>query len=441
MIIMKTIKTLSKALICLLLSGMYACSSGDNSLTVNDETGALSQTSSPVAVDLKLDKKMLAAANEGRLGITLNSEGADGIIPVQTGGPGENSNLQLVLFMADKEPGIKKYNLIENESPFDPVIKADLDPESGQVLFTEDGKKVMQYNYKTIFEKDVMRLDDEKLEEHVRTATDTFLTTSIYAVPRSNYIHPLYGVDGEMLTRDWPDGAHPHHRGIFWAWPEVDYKNERGDIYALQRLFARPTGKIKLTSGPVFAQVEAENLWMWEDTKAIVREDVVIRVYKASTDSRIVDLTVRLVALEDSITIATRATNSYGGLNIRMMTPEEQEIAYFTDEPGAQPLRAWSDFNGIFDGCEAPSGLMVLQHKSNPEYPGAWVEYPNLAWVQPTFPTPETRYALLKGKPLVLRYRMIAHSEGKPGKELSEKRWDAYNGTLTPLSDIETTNN
>jgi len=430
---MKTIKILSKSLIYLLLSGMYACSSGVNSLTVNDETGALSQTSSPVAVDLKLDKKMLAAANEGRLGVTLNSEGTDGLIPVQAGGPGEKSNLQLVLFMADKGSGIKKYNLIENESPFDPVIKADLDTESGQVLFTEDGKNVMQYNYKTIYEKDVIRLEDEKLEEHIRTETDTFLTTSIYAVPRSNYIHPLYGLEGEMLTRDWPDGAHPHHRGIFWAWPEVDYKNEIGDIYALQRLFARPTGKIKLTSGPVFAQVEAENLWMWEDTKAIVREDVVIRVYKASADSRIVDLTIRLVAMEDSITIATRATNSYGGLNIRMMTPEEQEITYFTDEPGAEPLRAWSDFNGIFDGCKSPSGLMVLQHKNNAEYPGKWVEYPNLAWVQPTFPTPDTRYALLKGKPLVLRYRLIAHTGGKPTEEMSEKRWDAYNGTLAPL--------
>jgi hypothetical protein len=30
-------------------------------------------------------------------------------------------------------------------------------------------------------------------------------------------------LEGEMLTRDWPEGGHPHHRAIFWAWPEVEY--------------------------------------------------------------------------------------------------------------------------------------------------------------------------------------------------------------------------
>ena len=33
---------------------------------------------------------------------------------------------------------------------------------------------------------------------------------------RANYIHPLYGLDGEVLTEDFPRD-HPHHRGVFWA--------------------------------------------------------------------------------------------------------------------------------------------------------------------------------------------------------------------------------
>ena len=440
---MKKILQKTEILICFLLLGLSACSSNIDMLTINDETGVLSQTQSPVAIETKLNKHLLTAAKEGRLAIAdqRHSEGTRSMIPVQIESSGDKTNSQIVLIMPDNGSGIHKYKFVENASSFGNEIKAILDPTSKQILIEEDGKKILQYNYETIYEKDVIRLPSEKLEEHLRTKADTFITTSIYAVPRSDYIHPLYGLGGEMLTRDWPDGGHPHHRGIFWAWPEVEYGSERGDIYALQRIFARPTGHVELISGPLFAQIEAENLWMWEDTKPIVREHAIIRVYHATSTNRIIDLTIKLESLEDSITIATRATNSYGGLNLRMMTPESQEISYFTDQPGTQPLRAWSDFNGIFDGSESPSGLMVLQHKANPEYPGAWVEYPNLAWVQPTFPTPDTRYPLIKGKPLVLRYRLIIHSGGKPDEDISKKRWDAYNGLLTPLCYIESSNN
>ena len=69
---------------------------------------------------------------------------------------------------------------------------------------------------------------------------------------------------------------------------------------------------------------------------------------------------------------------------------------------------------------------MVLQHRNNPEYPGIWKEYPGLAWVQPTFPTPETRYSLSKETPLILRFRLIIHEGGKPDKNNSEDNWDAY---------------
>lgn len=46
--------------------------------------------------------------------------------------------------------------------------------------------------------------------------------TGKYAVQRSNYIHPLYGPNGEVLTADYQKD-HAHHRGIYWAWPEVSY--------------------------------------------------------------------------------------------------------------------------------------------------------------------------------------------------------------------------
>jgi hypothetical protein len=255
---------------------------------------------------------------------------------------------------------------------------------------------------------------------------------SIYAVPRSNYIHPVYGPYGELLTRDWSKD-HPHHRGIYWAWPEVDYGNRRGDLHALQIVFARPTGNILLQNGPVFSQIEAENLWLWGDTTPIVRETAVIRAYRSTSKGRIIDLSFRFIALRDSITIARRDTKLYGGLNIRMHTPRNQVISFVSDSTDMVPRRAWSDLSGLFAGANGPSGMTVMQHQQNPDYPGEWVQYPELSWVQPTFPASGTRYPLTIGKPLIICFRLYVHAGAQPDNELSSMLWDAFNSTDAPL--------
>jgi hypothetical protein len=429
------IKDLSAILIiCSIMLGFLGCSSNEQVLVIDDVNGILGEARAPVIFNTELNSELALAAQEGRLGIIAPGYASNyRCIPVQLEGSGALTESNLVMIMPEGEPGLNELKLVEKESPFEPVMKASLDQLSGQVMIEEGGEKVLQYNYETVYEKDVVYGEDEILEHHLRSETDTFVTSSIYAVPRSDYIHPLYGMEGEMLTRDWPEGGHPHHRAIFWAWPEVEYGNERSDIYALQRIFARPTGHLELTNGPVYAQIDAENLWMWEDSLPIVRENALIKVYRATETTRIIDLTIQLVALENQITIATRGTDSYGGLNLRMQTPTDQEISYFTDNAGSNPVRAWSDFNGIFKGNTSASGLMVLQYQANPDYPGQWVEYPDLAWVQPTFPSPGTRYPLQKEKPLVLRYRLIIHSGGKPDSATSELNWDAYHSTFTPI--------
>jgi hypothetical protein len=322
-------------------------------------------------------------------------------------------------------------------------MTAEVNPDNGQYMICESGKPVLQYNYQTVYEDDVIRpasrkgkkieyypiggvYVDEYYKSNPAVNRDSKATSAIWAVPRSDYIHPLYGLDGEMLTNDWPDADHPHHRGIFWAWPEVEYGSQRGDLYALQRVFARPTGNVRCTGGSGSAEIEVENRWIWEEKKAIVREWTTIRAYRASEGWRIIDLNIRIQALTDSITVATRFTNSYGGLNVRMATPQKQEISHYSDTATASPPRCWADFSGIFESSQSTSGMTILQHKDNPEYPGKWVDYPNLSWVQPTFPTPNTRYPLSKDKSLVLRYRLIVHRGGKPDRAVLEKLWDEY---------------
>ncbi len=424
---------------------LFSCN--QKTIKIYDENGILSETNAPVKIELKLSKKQKSAAEEGSLFLFVTSTKA--LIPVQPERMENSSKSNVVLILPVGISGDQDFKLIEKESPEDKGLETSVDAQTGQVIIEEAGQMVLQYNYQTVYEKDVVRPEskkgtdlhfsnmsgvyyDEYLKSHPDLQKNDTTTSSIYSVPRSDYIHPLYGLEDEMLTSDWPDGGHPHHRGIFWAWPEVEFGTQRGDIYALQRVFTRPTGNINFESGPVFAQIDAENLWMWEDSVPIVNEQAKIRVYRSNKESRIIDLTIKLLALKDSVTIATRFTNSYGGLNIRMQTPENQDISYFTDKNDSNPVRAWSDFNGVFEGSKTASGLMVLQHKSNPGYPGEWREYPDLAWVQPTFPTPNTRFPLSKVEPLILHYRLIIHSGGKQKVDYYRKNWDAYHSVLTP---------
>jgi len=305
--------------------------------------------------------------------------------------------------------------------------------QNGQVIISDGDKPVLRYNYQIVYEDDEFSFRGMDPNEYVVTPEDTFMANpSIYAVPRSDYIHPLYGLGEEILTRDW-SRDHPHHRGVYWAWPEVSYKGELSDLHALQKVFARPTGKIILQNKPEYAQIEAENLWITEEEiMPIVREVALIRAYPQKDQIRLVDLAFRFEALKEGVTIARRGTNAYGGLNIRMMTPESQEISFHTDESGAQPLRAWSDLSGFFAGNTNRSGLMVFQHPENPEYPGDWVQYPELSWIQPTFPTSGTRFALEHDKPLLLRFRLVIHAGEKPKIDVINRLWDAYSAEPNP---------
>ncbi len=297
------------------------------------------------------------------------------------------------------------------------LMDARRDPASGQIEIFEGSKPVLRYNYQTV--------EPRALLDKVTPAN------RVYARARSDYIHPLYGLNGEVLTRDWPVD-HPHHRGIYWAWPEVDFGTNRGDLHALQQVFARPTGQVRMLSGASSAEIEAENLWRWEDREPIVREQVLIRAYRATAQARVIDLVFRLVALEDGVTLARREMEYYGGLSVRMATPASQEITVHTDPSNAAPRRAWSDLSGVFGGAVAASGLTILQCQANPDYPGDWVQYPQLSWCQPAFPAAGTRYPLRRDKPLVLRFRLIVHAGAKPDEDHAAKQWDAFHDSAGP---------
>ncbi|MBN2376524.1 MAG: PmoA family protein [Sedimentisphaerales bacterium] len=296
-----------------------------------------------------------------------------------------------------------------------PLMQVQLDAATGQYRFLDAGQPVLQYNYATVNPPTGYL---EKVHPNNRK----------YAAPRSNYIHPLFGPQGEQLTLDF-SLDHPHHRGIYWAWPEVQFQGKTADLHALQNVFARPTGKIKIRYGNNFAEIQAENRWLWEDKTPIVHEITNIRAYQANDNGRYIDLTFTFTPLVDGVTLARRGTNHYGGLNIRLSPIKQMKLNHYADPAGTPYRAAWQSATGTWTGATKPTVLAVFEKADNPDYPSDYIQYPDLPWFQPTFPRADTRYELKKNQPLVLRYRLWIRSGPPPTAAQYRQQWNLFQNT------------
>jgi len=275
-------------------------------------------------------------------------------------------------------------------------IEVKTDSATGQWLILENGAPVVQYNYQTV------PLPEgywEQLKEGKQ-----------YAVPRSNYIHPLFDLWGKPITHDWAMD-HAHHRGIYWAWPEVGYKGELGDLHALQKVFARPNGNIETIKKDDNVSIRAENLWKWEDKEPIVHETATITVSPLTKNGRNVDLVFEFKGLVDEVTLARRGQAHYGGLNIRMARLEGFQSGSFREFDGDAAKNGAAWVFGTWKDADTGKQmeLTIFEKADNPDYPGEYIQYHEIQWFQPTFPATGTRFLLKKGETLTLRYRLWIH--------------------------------
>ena len=237
---------------------------------------------------------------------------------------------------------------------------------------------------------------------------------------RADYIHPLYDLDGRVLTEDFPSD-HRHQRGIFWTWHQVWVGEKRiGDPW-LTRDFSWDVRNVKvIQSHPESIALVAEVLWkspLWVDPDKkqipLVKETVTVRVHRASQDYRKIDFSIQLLALLDSVTIGGSENNrGYGGFSARIVNPKK--IRFNGREGPIKPTvpaidaGPWVHFRATIDDSETPSGLAILCHPSLPVFPPPWILRNRPSMQNPVFPGREP-VALPRTKPLELRYRMILH--------------------------------
>lgn len=267
------------------------------------------------------------------------------------------------------------------------------------------------------------------------------------------YVHPLYGLNGEILT-DNAATDHYHHHGVFWTWPHVGVHEQDGTITEYDLWTSNTALKqhfvcwMKLSRSEQAATVEVENGWYIGnplDNKKIMTERVWITAHGVREDlagtlenvkSRAVDFAFRWQPLDNPLSLRGSEGKSYGGFSVRFKPfvpvgkteAERSEINKITIPTGIAendlpetPL-AWADYTSTF-GVQ-PSGAAIFVPKAHPDFPPTWLtRYYGPLCVG--YPGVKGR-TLQANEILYVHYRIWIH-EGSVTVPQIEKAYEEYN--------------
>ena len=241
---------------------------------------------------------------------------------------------------------------------------------------------------------------------------------------RSTYVHPLYGMDGEILTDDFPKD-HYHHRGLFWAWPHVKVGSQEHDLWMLHGIEQRFERWIERDAGTNFATLGVENGW-YVGSRRVMRERVRLTAHGADRDGRAIDVELSLVVGDEPITLQGAEGKSYGGLTLRFAPRLNTVITTpLGTTPKDLPITPlpWADLSGQFDKNAQPSGAAVFIARDHPNYPPEWLTR-HYGVLCVGWPGVNGR-TFQPGETIRCNYRVWVH-RGQPTREQLEEEYRAY---------------
>ena len=242
---------------------------------------------------------------------------------------------------------------------------------------------------------------------------------------RSTYFHPIYDLDGEVLTDDFPKD-HEYHRGLFWAWPHITIDGKEYDLWSLRGIRSEFRRWLTQETAGGRAVLGVENRWRVGD-REVMLEKVLLKVHPASAEGRAMDLELTWSPIGQAVSLAGAPGKSYGGLTLRF-GPRSKTIITTpsgrTNDDLLMTKLPWADFCGdLGKNKNAMSGAAIFVHPDHVDYPPAWMtrHYGVLAVGWPGV-TPRTFPA---DKLFSCRYRLWIHRNA-PSSEEMQKVYDAY---------------
>lgn len=246
---------------------------------------------------------------------------------------------------------------------------------------------------------------------------------------RANYVHPLYGMDGQVLTQDFPSD-HLHHRGVFWAWHQL-YVDETavGDGWMADS-FDWDVRSTAMVGKAESIQIKNEVIWSSSkltnsDTQPmpLVKELNVIEVHRAAGELRNIDFEIKLLALQPKLSIGgSNDAKGYGGFSVRVKQPPD--LKFLTSRGFVKATKLpmvcgdWVDLVGQFGDSETTCGIAILVHPETAGYPQNWILRDKVKSMQnPVYPG-RSPVELSTKDYTSLRYRLIVHKKQLTKTEL-----------------------
>ncbi|MFV0266354.1 MAG: DUF6807 family protein [Draconibacterium sp.] len=247
---------------------------------------------------------------------------------------------------------------------------------------------------------------------------------------RTNYIHPLYSLNGKVLTEDFPSD-HPHHRGIFWAWHQLWIGEQRiSDGWELKD-FEQTLTEVEFMKNPSgIVEIKTEVEWKSEKWKKkgekvpYLQEKASITVHPTTGNVRKIDFEIHLLALEKGLKLGgAENEKGYGGFSVRLDLPKDVAFAgpngKIEPQETAVPSNGYVQVSGSFDPEKKESGVVMVDHTENPGYPQPWILRAKNSMQNAVWPGREA-VAVSTDEPVVLKYSLLVY-QGKMNKNKIEK--------------------
>ena len=225
---------------------------------------------------------------------------------------------------------------------------------------------------------------------------------------RACYIHPLYGLDGTILTADFPLD-HFHHHGLFWTWPEVQVRGQNTQTWHPANLRQHFVRWIERETSEGSAALKAEIVWKLDAKEVVAREIISLRVHPIDDTGRKIDLTILLEPVGGPMTLkgASEGNKGYGGLCLRGAGMFKGGV--LTTDTGIQekdvvntPFK-WADLS------TNNHGVTITVDPGHPGYPVSWLIRRGYAGIlNPSWPGLEA-VTLESGAPVTLEYQILVH--------------------------------
>ncbi|MCF8714743.1 PmoA family protein [Joostella atrarenae] len=236
--------------------------------------------------------------------------------------------------------------------------------------------------------------------------------------PRANYIHPLYDMDGAILTEDFPED-HLHHRGIFWAWHQLLVNNVSiGDGWECKNISWDVKNITTTANNDGSLQLNTTVFWNSSIYKeksgraSFVKEETAITIHPSEENYRVIDFEISLLALADNLKIGgSDDIKGYSGFSARLKLPED--ILFSSSEKNITPINEAikAERNVVISGSfnnNKKSGLIIIASKENPSPNNEWILRSKNSMQNAAYPGQKPIYVSTED-PIVLKYRIIIY--------------------------------